>query len=322
MFSTSTVKYFSNKRKPGKTKAFFICLLIASFLWLVHSLNTTYTYTFRVPVEFSNLPLNKKPLMQLPEQLYVETRASGLKLALILLSKPFRPLEVNFNSLTAVNRNQSYVLSASHLNFRKVFRFETRVKKVTPDTLYFSEKTGYQKIVPVKVPLYIKAQAGFDFKHPVITPNYITIWGDTSLISSIDTIYTQPLTLNNLSENVNSNISFIRPDPNVYTSATSAHVFIEVARLVEQTITLPVNDVRATPGEMVNIYPSAVRVRFTSMQNTLDQGDTSLFQASIDSRKINRRTKKCKVFMNEVPPNVTIMEIEPKEVEILIFKNQ
>ena len=322
MFSPSTVKYFSNKRKPGKTKAFFICLLIASFLWIVHSLNTTYTYTFKIPVEFDNLPVNKKPLMQLPEAVYVETKASGLKLILILLSKPFKPLDVDFNNLSAVNRNQNYVLSASHLNFKKVFRFETKINKVTPDTLYFSEKTGYQKIVPVKVPLYIKSREGFDYRRPVITPNYITIWGDTSLISSIDTIYTQPLTLNNLSENVNTNISFIKPEQNVYTSATSAHVFIEVARLVEQTITLPVNDLRTAPGQLVNIYPSSVRVRFTSMQNTLDPGDTSLFQASIDSRKLNRRTKKCKVFMSEVPANVTIMEIEPREVELIIFKNR
>jgi YbbR domain-containing protein len=322
VFSSTTVKYFSNRKKPGKTKAFFICLLIAAFLWLVHSLNTTYTYTFRVPVQFSNLPVNKKPLMQLPEALYVDAKESGLKLSLILLNKPFKPLVVDFNTLEAVNRNQNYVLSASDLNFKKLFKFDARVVKVSPDTLYFSEKTGYQKIVPVKIPLYIKCQQGFDYKRPVITPNFITIWGDTSLIGNIDTIYTQPLTLNNLNENVSSNISFIRPDAEVYTSANSAHIFIEVARLVEQTITLPVTDVRAQAGNVVNIYPNSVRVRFTSMQNTLDAGDTVLFQASIDSRKINRRSKKCPVFISEMPPNITIMDIEPKEVEILIFRNK
>jgi hypothetical protein len=322
VFSSSTVKYFSNKKKPGKTKAFFICLLIAAFLWLVHSLNTTYIHTFRLPVRFSNLPVNKKPLMQLPEAIYVETKASGLKLSLIMLSKPFRPLNIDFNNLAAVNRNQNYVLSASRLNFKSLFRFETQVTKVRPDTLYFSEKTGYQKIVPVKIPLYITCREGFDYRRPVISPNFITIWGDTALISGIDTIYTQPLTLNNLSENVSSNISFIRPDAEVYTSANSAHIFIEVARLVEQSITLQVQDVRAASGNVVNIYPPAVKVRFTSMQNALDEGDTALFQASIDSRKINRRSKKCAVFMSEMPPNVTIMEIEPREVEILIFKNK
>ncbi len=260
--------------------------------------------------------------MELPEALYVDARASGLKLSLILLRKPFKPLEINFNDLTSVNRNQNYVLSASHVNFGKVFRFDTQVQKVTPDTLYFSEKMGYQKIVPVKIPHYITCKEGFDYKRPVISPNFITIWGDTALIGNIDTIYTQPLTLNDLDESVSSNISFIKPDDDVYTSAHSAHIYIEVARLVEQTVSLPVDDIRASPGEVINIYPPNVSVRFTTMQNNLSEEDLALFQASIDSRKINRRTKKCAVFISEVPPNVTVMDIQPKEVEILIFKNK
>ena len=246
----------------------------------------------------------------MPEFLYVDVKASGLKLVLILLNKPFEP----------VNRNQNFVLSSSRIDFKKVFNFDTRIKTITPDTLYFSEKTGFQKIVPVKVPLFIKCREGYGYRRPVINPNFITIWGDTNIIGSIDTIYTQPLTLNNVSQNVSSNVSFIRPDPEVYTSVANTHIFIEVARLVEQTVTLPLSDVNNDPRQQVNIYPSSVRVRFTSMQNAFAEGDTSIFKARIDSRKINKRTKKCSVFLSTVPGNVTIMEVEPKEVEILIFK--
>jgi hypothetical protein len=320
VFSSTTVKYFSKKRKPGRAKAFFICLLIAAFLWLVHSLNTVYTHTLRLPVSFVNLPVNKKPLVQLPEALFVEMKASGLKLALILLNRPFTPLEIDFNKLKTVNRNQNYVLSSSGINFRKVLRFDTQVKQVSPDTLYFSEKTGFQKVVPVKVPLSVHCREGFGFKRPVVNPNFLTVWGDTNLIATIDTIYTQPLTLNDLNQNVNSHISFIKPDPEVYTSANSAHIFIEVARLVEQTITVPVTDIHFSPRQIVNIYPPQVKVRFTSLQNSMSDIDTSLFKAMIDSRKINRRTHKCPVFLSMVPGNITIMAIEPREAEILIFK--
>jgi hypothetical protein len=320
VFSSTTVKYFSKNRKPGKTKAFFICLGIAAFLWMVHRLNTIYTYTVRVPVSFVNMPLNKKPLVQLPDAVYLEVKTSGLKLALILMNRPFRPLEIDFNKLKSVNRHQNYVLSSSSINFRRVLKFETQVKSVSPDTLYFSEKTGYQKQVPVRVPLFIKCREGFGFKKPVVNPNFITIWGDTSLIAGIDTIYTQPLTLNNLDQNISSNISFIKPDPEVYTSVSAAHVFIEVARLVEQTVMVPVSDIHFSPRQVVNIYPPSVKVRFTTLQNTFSESDTALFKAMIDSRKINRRTRKCPVFLSMVPGNVTIMDIEPRDVEILIFR--
>jgi hypothetical protein len=320
LFSSTTVKYFSNKRKPGKTKAFFICLLIAAFLWLAHTLNTVYTYTIKLPVTFRNIPINKKPLIQLPDEIYADVKASGLKLSLILLSKPYKALEVDFNKLKSVNRRQNYILSSSHLDFRKVLNFETQIKHVSPDTLYFSEKTGYQKVVPVKIPLFIKCREGYGFKKPVINPNFITIWGDTAIIATIDTIYTQPLTLNNLSQNVSSDITFIRPDNDVYTSVGSAHVLIEVSRLIEHTIMVPLYDVNNKGSQQVNIYPSQVQLRFTSLQSSFNQSDTALFKARIDSRKINSRTKKCAVHLQSVPSNVTVMDIEPPEVEILILK--
>src|SRR5688572_27626891 len=191
----STIAYSLNKGKPGKTKAFFICLMIASFLWVVHSLNTVYTHTLRVPVTFKNLPRNKKPLVHMPESLAIDVKASGLRLALILFNKPFKPLEVDFNVLKSVNRNQNYVLSSSHLNFKSILKFETQIKHISPDTLYFSEKVGYQKNVAVKVPLYIKCKEGYGYKTPVIKPSFLTIWGDTAMLDKIDTIYTQPLTL-------------------------------------------------------------------------------------------------------------------------------
>lgn len=318
--SISGTKYSSDKKKPGKAKAFFICLLIASFLWWVHSLNTVYTYSLRIPVVFKNQPQNKKPLFQIPEHLLLDVKASGLKLTLILLNKPFKQLEIDFNTLKSVNRNQNYVLSSSHLDFKSILNFETQIKHISPDTLYFSEKNGFQKNVPVKVPLYVKCQEGYGYKKPVINPAFVTMWGDSALISKIDTIFTQPLTLSNLNKNVNSQLELLKPNPMIYTSSGEASIFIEVARLIEQVITLPVEDIHSSFQQRVNIFPSSVKVKFTSIQNSFNAEDTSLFKATIDSRKPNRDSKKCPVLLSTYPGHVTIMSVEPREVEILIFK--
>jgi YbbR domain-containing protein len=318
--NTFNVKYPSNKKKPGKTKAFFICIIIASFLWLVHSLNTVYTYTLKLPVVFKNMPQNKKPLAQLPETISIDIKASGLRLVLIILNKPFKQLEVDFNNLKSVNRNQNYVLSSSHLDFKRVLKFETQVKHINPDTLYFSEKTGYQKNVPIKIPLYIKCKEGYGYKKPVVTPSFVTLWGDSNIVKPVDTLYTQPLTLSNLEKSVNTELELLKPHQKLYTSVSEAAVFIEVEKLVEQTVTLPVTNINRSFKHRINIYPSTVKVKFTSIQNTFNSGDTSLFRAVIDSDKINKHSRKCPVFLSTFPGNVTIMDIEPREVEILIFK--
>lgn len=316
--STNSTKYSSDKKKPGKAKAFFICLILASFLWLIHSLNTVYTYNFKIPVVFKNVPQNKKPLVDIPDNISIDAKASGLKLALILLRRPFQPLEIDFNALKAVNQN--YVISASRLNFRDVLRFETLVKNISPDTLYFSIKSGFQKNIPVKVPFYLKCKEGFGYKKPVLNPSFVTVWGDTSVLKDIDTLYANALTLSDLNKNMDIQLDLIKPDPQVYLNNGRVQVFIEVARLIEQTVTIPVYDFRKSLRNNVRIYPSTVKVRFTSVQNTFNQQDTALFKAMVDSEKINPETKKSPVFLSTFPGHVTVMDIEPKEVEILIFK--
>lgn len=318
--SNGSNKYSSDKKKPGKTKAFFICLVLACFLWLIHSLNTVYTYTFKIPVVFKNVPLNKKPLVDIPDHISIDAKGSGLKLLLILLNRPFRPLEIDFNLLKPIHQN--YVLSASHLNFRDVLRFETQVKNLSPDTLYFSVKSGFQKNVPVKVPFYLKCKEGYGYKKPQINPAFITVWGDSSTLAPIDTLYTNALTLSDLNKNMDIELELIKPDPQLYLSTSKIKVFIEVARLVEQSVTVPVHDIHSATASNTRIYPSRVKVRFTSVQNTFNDQDTSLFKAMIDSEKINPETKKCPVFLSTLPGHVTIMEVEPPEVEILIFKQR
>jgi len=307
-------------KKPGKTKAFFICLLIASFLWIVHALNTVYTQNFKIPVSFKNLPQNKRPLEPLPERISVDVKASGLKLSLLMLNKPFNTLEIDFNNLKSFNRNQCYVLSASRLNLNSIFKLETQIKQVSPDSLYFSENTGFQKTVPVKVPLFINCKQGYGYLKPIVNPAFMSIWGDTAEINKIDTIYCNPIHLNQLNDNVEKTVSIIKPFNNIYSTTNEVRLNIAVSKLIEQSIVIPIKSVREIEEGKLNIFPPTAKVRFTALQNNLDQTDTSLFKALIDHQKPNKNNKKYSVFLGTVPSNVTIMDIEPKEVEILIFK--
>ena len=72
-----------------------------------------------------------------------------------MLNQSEKELDIDFNSLKAVNKNQNYVLSSSQIDFNEVLKFDVLIKHINPDTLYFTEKIGYQKNVPIKIPLYL-----------------------------------------------------------------------------------------------------------------------------------------------------------------------
>ncbi len=318
--NNSNAAYAEKKLKPGKATAFFICVGIAAMLWVLQALNTVYNYTIIVPVVFKNMPQNKKPLTETPNHLKVDVKASGLKLLLVLANKPFKTLEVDFNTLQSVNKQQNYILTAGSVNFKGIFKFETQIKHISPDTLYFSEKNGYQKNVPVKVPLYIKCALGYGAGQPVINPSFLTIWGDTADINKIDTIYTQPLNLVNINKDYSSELVIIKPNSNISTSETKVTTSIEVAKLIEHTITLPISIINGQSFKQINIFPAKVKVKFTGIEDAFAIADTILFKASVDPLKTNTNNK-CSVYLSTVPGNVNILSITPKEVELLIIKN-
>ena len=305
------------KLKPGKTTAFFICVIVATFLWLVKSLNTTYTQTVKIPVEFNNLPQNKKSLNSIPEYLNVDIKASGLKLFFILLNQPFKKLSVDFNNLKPLGKN--YVLNPSAIDFKSSLKFESSIKQISPDTLYFIENSGFQKNVPVKVVYSIKPAKGYGYKSPVIHPSFLTIVGDSNNIKNIDTIYTQTFILNSLSESVEKKLIVIKPSDNVYLSVSNVRVNIEVEKLIEQVLYLPVNILNPPLNiKSTHVFPSRIKVKFTSLQNDFNQSDTSNFKAAINCSNIN--AGKVPVFLSTQPGNVNILSIEPREVELLIIK--
>ena len=249
----------AGKIKPGKTTAFFICVLVAAFLWLVKSLNTTYTHTIKIPIEFKNLPQNKKPVYSIPENLNVAIKASGLKLFFILLNQPFNKLVVDFNNLKTVNRN--YVITPLSVDFKSCLKFEANIKQINPDTLYFIETNGFQKNIPVKALVKIKCERGFGYKTPEIQPSIITITGDSAAINNIDTIYTQTIILNNLNESVEKKLDVLKPNDQVYLQSNYVSLNIKVEKLIDHSLVLPVTILnKPVSAKSAHVFPARVKI--------------------------------------------------------------
>jgi hypothetical protein len=317
----SNLTYSNNKKKPGKTTAFFICLLLAGMLWGIKALNTVYEHErLKLPVVFRNVPQNKKPMQAMPDHLTIDVKASGLKLFLILLNQPFKPVEIDFNELKSVNKQQNYILSPSTIRFKNSLKFEAEIMQVSPDILYFTEKSGYQKNVPVKVPIYIKCIPGYGYRSPEVVPNFATIVGDSNSIKAIDTIYTQALSLNNLSQKTEKKMAVIRPNESIYCSVHEVDVKIEVDKLIEHTVYVPV-EVRSNDLNVksINVFPSRVKVKFTALQNNFNASDTTSFNATVSTSSISK-SGRAPVFLGTQPGNINVLSIEPKEVELLIMK--
>ena len=100
--------------------------------------------------------------------------------------------------------------------------------------------------------MYLKCLQGYGSRQPVITPAHITIWGDTADINKIDTVYSQPLNLVSLNKSYTGDLVIIKPNASISTSDGEVEIYIEVDKLIEHTITLPITAINNENYKQIN----------------------------------------------------------------------
>jgi hypothetical protein len=312
------------KRKlmRGKIPAFILCLIISAFLWISHRLNQTYSYSIAIPVKFANLPANKILLNALPSTLRFDIKTSGLKLFFVLLNKPFREVVIDFNTLKANNKQQAYAISSGNVNLKSSIKFDVDVKKISPDTLYFTNKKGISKNVPVRPVLYVNADRGHILSKPQINPAYITITGDSASVMSVDSISTMPLYLNQVNQNYSGKLILIRPSENIFLNLSEINITIQTDKILQKEIEVPVSLVNVPANTVMRIFPKKVKIKYSSGASDFDDISESDFKASVNYNKISKGSNKLQVELNMQPTQAHVLSIEPSETEYLIFKTK
>ncbi|MCA0428917.1 MAG: hypothetical protein LCH32_00280 [Bacteroidetes bacterium] len=304
----------NNINKPGKTKAFFICILFALAFWLIHDLGKIKTIQTHVKIEYKNIPPFLIPVAELPNKIVMQVNGSGLKLLLNYLYLK-KQITVDFNKITNLNHSNKIVLS-KYLNNNTPYSLNLKILSVSPDTIYFAEPKGNQKNVIVKNNLNINCKPGYGIEIKEIIPKFITVYGSHNLLKSIDTVYTESVNLFDVDKSSTYNLNIIKISDSVYYSSNNLKVVTDVQRLVDKIVTLPLKIKDSKQFRSVNIYPNTVQVKYTLMQNDEFSSDSALFNAEV----LIGKEKKHQVILTTKPSKAHVISIEPKMVELVLIK--
>jgi YbbR domain-containing protein len=296
--------------------AFFICLLVATLLWFLHSLNTVYTKQFSIPVEFRNYPQNKV-MVEIPKDIKVSVKASGLKLFLLGLTEPFPLLKMDLNNVKSDGTRTRFYLSSNMNEIKKLFQFKAEIRRLQPDTIMFVTNVGSQKEVPVKVPLSIKYAPGYTAKLIKVEPSRIYLTGEASELAGVDTVYTAPVSLSDQKSDQVKTLSLIIPGDNIALSTTNVQLQVNVGKLVENELSVPVKLENAEKNYSYSLFPSKIKIRYSGVFG--EQGaDTSLIRVFVDVAKADKN--KLNVNMKVLSDQITVLGFEPKQIEFLKIK--
>lgn len=305
-----------NTKKPNKLSAFFICLLVATLLWLLHSLNTVYTKQFSVPVEFRNYPQNKV-MVEIPKDIKVSVKASGLKLFMLGLTEPFPTLKVDLNDVKRDAAGNKFYLSSNISEIKKLFRFKAEIRRLQPDTILFINNMGTQKEVPVKIPLSITYERGYTAKLIKLDPSRVYITGEAADLETIDTVYTSPLSLTDQKTDHIRMLNLVNPGERIALSTNAVQLTINVGKLVENEMNIPLKIENGDKNFSYSLFPSKIKVKYSGVFGE-SGADTSLLKVYVDMNR--RQNNKLGVSVKLLSDHITVLSFEPKEVEFLMIK--
>jgi len=303
----------------GRDMVVFLLSLLLSFsIWLIHNLSQNYSQVVRVPVTAVSKIDGHAEKSSGNEVVQARCRMTGFSHLRLGRLSGGKPLEVFFDpsDLHPGGGDIFYITSSEIASYaQEIFGDEARVEAFVTDTLSFRFPVENHKKVPVQpsVNLSFKSQytAVGDLQ---ITPDSVTVYGESYMLDGLEKVYTRSLELTDLSASARGEVR-LENIRGVRLSDESVSYALEVSRYVEITSEIPVT-VRNVPSDRVLIvYPSVAKILFrcTYPVTVKPQDKVSV---SIDYRDFSKSVGgKCLPRLDGVPAGVISWSAEPEVFE-------
>jgi YbbR domain-containing protein len=306
-----------------KVLIFSFCLFASALFWLVNALNNSNSRaTFHVPVTFTNLPKDKVLMGELPKELTLEVKATGLKLFFLSLRGNMDELTVDFSLLKKLKENVYAFSPSNNYYLGKMITSNLEVVRVKPDSLYFTFNNSYFKTVPVKPDVMVDFEQMFNLSGKIKSnPPTIDLSGDSNIIKKIDTIYTEKIILSSLGKSVKQKARLIFPDDygkNLFSSATEVQLEINVDKFTDSEVEVPLEILNQPAGMKVRTFPEKVTVKFQVGMNNFEKVYPYMFRAVVDFKNRVPEKNYMKISLVASPDFVSNVKLFPETAQFLL----
>ena len=303
---------------------FLLCLLLSASVWLIHNMSREYTGVVSVPVlATSSL---KGRAATATESVAVDARCSATGFRLLRLKHASRDVHITIHPEDFVYNpfEDRYTVSAAELAKYSADIFGEGVKLETflnSGYSFLFRKENY-RTVPVSAVWNGTFKPQYMASGPIrFQPDSVTIYGDDSLLETVDAVLTRPLNYNDLSKSAGG-VARLVPIPGIRMSEQEVTWSLEVVRYVETRTEVSVITRNVPFGISFSVFPSTVeavfRCRFPVKGDPSDvcefYVDYSEFASSLSGS--------CIVHCDYLPNYVIDYSIIPEVVECMELEGQ
>jgi YbbR domain-containing protein len=302
-----------------RLSAFFTCLVLAFFAWVIAVLSNPKPYTVRAVLDFRNTPQKRAFHSLQSDTITVSVNGNGWD-ALFSRMAGGKPITVDLHTL----ENKSYVVlkeQKDQINSRR--ESDQQIISFTPDTLYFDFSNRKVKRIPVNLISSIKyRQQFFQSGNITLNPAYVIINGPSNLIDGINSWNSDTLKMDSVDESVNTHVN-LEPvrEGNLSIYPKNIQANIPVDEFTEKVLQIPVKLINNLDDDDVKIFPQKVKITFITSLTRYTDIDEDMFEATADLdlwRKNGYRI--LPVVISKVPDYCHIVKIEPRNIDFIVKK--
>ena len=251
----------------------------------------------------------------LPQTVQIEVRDAGARLN-TYLREPLR-LTIDLRPYIHGEKGTIHVPSdALRRSISDILQGTSQLIETTPEEIscpYFTER---EKSVAIAFDGEIIPASEYQtVGEPTLSINSVKIYGQDKVLAAIDTIYTEHLTVRDLSDTLDVQVALALP-ANTRTETDSIGIRALVERYTEKKFTLPIQVTGAPEGYTIRLFPHEVEVNVRVGLNHFAQVQPSDIRALCTYSP--DRKDKLDVEIHYTNPYITAAWAYPGVVEFLL----
>jgi hypothetical protein len=293
---------------------------IAALFWLLIKLSANYTVTEPLTIDIKDAPADLV-VVDGSQELKVTLSTSGFE----LLNYYFKPaskrkVDISLEEVPLHKDSEgTYSFSISYAK-EKVAKYLA----IEPSEVSFDENRisiRMEKLDSLKVKVMPNIDISYEKQYNrhgriQIKPDSITIYGPKSKLKEIDNIYTESISLKNISSNIDINVP-LHPEEMINFDSKEVNIKINVEKYTEAIANVKIEN---NSDKKLRLFPDKVKIKYIVSLTDYNIIKDNSFIISIDTADISSENNFLPVYLIDYPSNTRIISIEPKEVEYIIIE--
>ena len=300
---------------------FLFFLTLSTAFWCFEAFKEVNTVEISVPLRLTNVPENVVVTTELPKDVRITLRDKNSSLFFYRYFQTMAPVEIDFSHYANPSCHVRLPKEDVRRGLKSNFETSTELLGLRPDTLEYFYSYGTSKTVDTRLQGKLAPADGYYIVRQELHPALATVYATERQLDTISAALTLPYYHTDLTESFSTQI-YLQDVKGAKFLPDTVRLSVEVDRLVEKTLALPVQPLNFPEDVRLRTFPMKVNVTFQVGMKEFRNVTEADFKLVLDANDLTDPTANtCAVRIVEQPAAAFRLRLSQSEVEFLIEKS-